>query len=214
MDQELKNRFGILNRDISKVESYRDILSDQIKSLDKNVKDLNYRAELNQNSSEVFKSWLEELLNENINSISDLATTGLRNIIDDQNLTFKIKPEYRNNRLWMKFVLDNNGIEGDPISSFGGGIVLIVSLILRLSMMSRLKTGNLLLLDESMSAVANRYVPAAADFMKYLSEQLGINILMVTHNDEFMDNAHIAYEGSSVIGSDGNSSLQLRRKVD
>src|SRR5574343_1723057 len=157
MDQTIKDRFHALYRNISKVEYYRSILLDQIKSLDKSVKDLNYKAELNQNSSEVFKSWLEELLNDNINSIADLATTGLRNIIDDQNLTFKIKPEYRNNRLWMKFILDNNGIEGDPMTSSGGGIILIVSLILRLSMMSRLKTGNLLLLDESMSAVANRY---------------------------------------------------------
>lgn len=81
------------------------------------------------------------------------------------------------------------------MASFGGGAVLVASLVLRLAIMSRLGMGNLLLLDESMGMLANRYVPAAAAFMRQLSEQTGINILMVTHNEEFLNHAHTAYEG-------------------
>lgn len=60
--------------------------------------------------------------------------------------------------------------------------------------------GNLLLLDESMHALANKYVPAAAAFMRQLSEQTGINILMVTHNEEFLCHSHTAYEGTKQDG--------------
>jgi ABC-type lipoprotein export system ATPase subunit len=55
--------------------------------------------------------------------------------------------------------------------------------------------------------LANAYVPAAASFMRQLSEQTGVNILMVTHNPEFLHNAHTAYEGHKT------DSLQLKSIV-
>lgn len=174
-----------------------------------------YEADLHQRSSEVIKSWLDDMLKSNVDSIAELATTGLRHIIDDQELTFLIRQEMKYNRLSMRFAIEHDGIEGDPISSFGGGAVLVSSLILRLAVMSRMKMGNLLLLDESMSALANRYVPAAADFMRQLTEETGVNILMVTHNEEFMSNAHVAYEGSLAPAPEEDANemvLRLRRR--
>ncbi len=70
--------------------------------------------------------------------------------------------------------------------------------------MARMKMGNLLLLDESMSFLADRYVPNAGSFMRQLSERTGINILMVTHNKEYLNYAHTAYEGHN------DGSLKLR----
>jgi len=83
--------------------------------------------------------------------------------------------------------------------------VVLISLVLRLAVMARMKMGNLLMLDESMVSLANKYVPAAAEFLHQLAEQTGVNILMVTHNPEFIAHAHIAYEGYK------DKSLKLRR---
>jgi ABC-type uncharacterized transport system ATPase component len=113
----------------------------------------------------------------------------------------------------MRFVIEENGVEADPMTSFGGGAVVIASLVLRLAVMTRLKMAKLLLLDESMLNVANRYVPGTADFMKQISQETGINIFMVTHNEEFMANADVAYDGSFEVGSDGLKSLRLRRRA-
>jgi ABC-type lipoprotein export system ATPase subunit len=41
--------------------------------------------------------------------------------------------------------------------------------------------------------------------MRQLSEQTGVNILMVTHNPEFLNHAHVAYEGHK------DGSLKLKR---
>lgn len=149
---------------------------------------------------EVFKNWLEDLLDKNVQSISDLATSGLRHVIDDQDLKFSIKQEHKNNRIHMKTILEEvsaggETIEGDPMTSYGGGAVVLISLVLRLSIMARLNMGNLLILDESMVALANAYVPNAGSFIRSLSEQTGVNILMVTHNPEYLQYAHMAYEG-------------------
>ena len=209
----LSERLAGLKEDIGKVKAYRDVLRTQIVAGESQVEAFRYEADLEQRSSEVFKAWLEDLLKTNVDSISELATRGLRYVIHDQELTFRIHQEPKYNRLSMSFLIEEDGVEGDPVDSFGGGAVVVASLILRVAVMARMGMGNLLLLDESMFALANKYVPAAADFMRQLSERTGVNILMVTHNEEFMNNAHVAYEGVSVRPPGGGRSyLSLRRR--
>jgi DNA repair exonuclease SbcCD ATPase subunit len=189
------DRLQKLNDDVTRVKAYRDFMLSQLQSAETDEKNLKYRADLHQKCTEIFKSWLEDSLDKNVNSIAQLATTGLKHVLGDQELEFHIKPDPQKNRLAMKFLVEEDGNEGDPLSSFGGGAAIVVSLVLRLAVMARMNMGNLLLLDETMSALSAIYIPACADFMRQLSEQTGVNILMVTHNPEFIANAHVAYEG-------------------
>jgi DNA repair exonuclease SbcCD ATPase subunit len=206
MNNSLESRLKNLQTGMSKLSAYKELMASQAASAEARALELQHRSNLLQRASDVFKEWLDDSLKQNVGAISDLVTTGLQHIIHDQSLTFKAKQEMKFNRLSMKFIIEDNGVEGDPMASFGGGAVLTASLILRLAIMSRLKMGNLLLLDESMGMLANKYVPAAASFMKQLSEQTGINILMVTHNEEFLNYAHTAYEGRK------DSSLRLHKR--
>lgn len=213
---QLSERLLQFNENVTRLETRLELVTMERISAEEDATKTRYDAEIQQKSSEVIKSWLDDMLRSNVDAIAELATSGLRHIIDDQNLSFAIKQEMKYNRLSMRFVLEDDGVEGDPMSSFGGGAVLIASLILRLAVMTRMKMGNLLLLDETMFALANKYVPAAADFMRHLTEETGINILMVTHNEEFMSNAHLAYEGSLVPSQDNGPNkkkLQLRRRA-
>ncbi len=197
----------------SSLEAKRDYIRSRREALQKSVLDLKYTADLNQRSSEVFKAWLEEELDSSVNSMSDLVTSAFKFVMDDQDLAFKIIQELKYNRLSMRFAIEDDGVEGDPMTSFGGGAVLLASLILRVSVMARTNMANLLILDESMSAMANKYIPSTADFLRRLSEGTGINIFMVTHNEEFMANAHLAYEGMSVRDPEtGSKSLRLRTR--
>jgi DNA repair exonuclease SbcCD ATPase subunit len=214
MSPDLSDRLTRLKADIGRVKVYRDVLRSQIASGEAEAERLRYDADLHQKSSEVFKTWLEDLLKSNVDSISELATSGLQFVIHDQELAFRIHQEPKYNRLSMSFIIEEDGVEGDPMNSFGGGAVVIASFILRLAVMARMNMGNLLLLDESMFALANKYIPAAAEFMRQLAERTGINILIVTHNDEFMDNAHVAYDAISVHPSGGGRNyLSLRRRA-
>lgn len=206
MELSLENQFSEVIDDVKSLNAIRQLLRDQMVSCNKDADDLRYKAEVLQKCADVFKAWLEDLLEKNVGSIGDLVTSGLQHVIDDQKLTFRFDQEMKFNRLSMKFVMGDGDVEGDPTASFGGGAVLTASLILRIAIMSRLGMGNLLLLDESMHALANKYVPAAGAFMRQLSERTGINILMVTHNEEFMDHAHTSYEGWK------DESFHLRRR--
>lgn len=205
MDPELKFRLSSLKHHVNKLHMYKTMLDRQISDSEIEEKKLQYHADLRKKEGEVFKNWLDESIHKNIDSISKLVTTGLRHIIHDQNINFHIRSEPKANKLHMKFVVEQDGIEGDPIDSFGGGAAVVISFILRLAVMSRMGMGNLLILDESLAALANAYVPFCGSFMKQLSEQTGVNILMVTHNEEFLKYAHTAYEGHK------DGSLKLRK---
>lgn len=212
----LRGRLQALKEDIARAEAHRDSVRARREAAERAAASLRYDAELQQKSSEVIKSWLDDMLRSNVDSIASLATSGLRHVIHDHDLSFHIRQELKYNRVSMNFVIEDGGVEGDPMSSFGGGAVLVASLILRLAIMSRMRMGNLLLLDETMFALANKYVPAAADFMRKLSEETGVNIFMVTHNEEFMSNAHTAYEGFSAPAGDDSANkrvFRLRRRT-
>ena len=201
----MSDRLKQLKDDVSRLKAYRDILVRQANSAEEEEKALKYKAELYQKCTEVFKTWLEDSLDKNVNSISQLVTTGLRHVLGDQELSFHIRQDPQKNRLSMRFVMEEDGNEGDPVDSFGGGAAVIVSFVLRLAIMARIGMGTLLLLDESMAALWNGYVPSCADFMRRLSEQTGVNVLMVTHNPDFISHAHVAYEGHK------DGSLKLKR---
>jgi DNA repair exonuclease SbcCD ATPase subunit len=205
VDQSTKSRLALLKRNIQKAQISQELCKSSIDSKTGELEYARFHADLYAKCTEIFKSWLEHSIEQNVNSIAQLATEGLSHIISDQNLEFKIRQEHKNNRLWMRFAIDSDGVEGDPLHSFGGGAAMICSLVLRIAMMKRLGMCDLLLLDETMVAVSNAYVPSTAEFMRSLSEKTGINILMVTHNPEFLENANVAYEGSK------DSSLKLRR---
>jgi DNA repair exonuclease SbcCD ATPase subunit len=207
MKPELIQSFESFNQSIDKLNLMDELLDSSIKTKLLEIEDLNYGADLRQKGSEVFKMWLEDLLDRNVNSMADLVSNGLSYVIDDQDLTFSIKQEPKYNKISMSFLMTQDGHEGNPMLSYGGGAVLVASLILRLAIMARLNMANLLILDEPLNALAAKYIGNAGAFIRQLCEKTGINILMVTHVESFLDYAHTAYEASSVVvgEKDGHS---------
>lgn len=209
MDAALLARVRKFKSGVDSLQIYKGMLDAQLVSLEKDESDARYNMELYQKGSEIIKQWLDDSLKMNVDPMAELATIALRQIMFDQNLTFRIKQEFKNNRISIKFILEEESskgiVEGDPLNSYGGSAAVIISLVMRLTMMSKMGMGNLLLLDESMFAVSAQYIPRAAAFMRQLAEETGINILMVTHNPEFLTSAHRAYDGSK------DTCLRLRK---
>lgn len=196
MDTVITKRLSDLRDDLVRVRALRDVKQKRAETLKKESEEFTKKSLIYSKCLELFKSWLEDSVTKNVVSISDLATSALNHVIDDQSMSLSVVQEHKNNKVHMGFVLNQDGNSGDPLNSFGGGAAVLISLILRVSVMQRMKMCNVLILDESMVALANAYVPNAASFMKELSDKTGVNILMVTHNPEFIQNSHLSYEGT------------------
>lgn len=190
----------------TKLRALRDQIADDLRSKEQEVEALSARQEVLAKVLELYRVLMDQMIMNQVKTIEKMVTEGLRTIFYDQDLSFKIELAPKYNRIAADIFIcsgdpENGGVKGDPLGSFGGGPASIVSLILRVLTMLRLKRRKLLLLDETLNAVSNDYIETTAKFLRELSETTSLPILMVTHKSEFMDHATIAYQGEKTESS-------------
>lgn len=97
----------------------------------------------------------------------------------------------------LEFVLKRNKTEGnlnfyendriiDPMSASGGGLVNIACFAMRIALWSISRTNPVILLDEPFGNLSEDLQPKAGEILKELSDKLGIQIIMITHNRNTM----------------------------
>ena len=129
-------------------------------------------------------------------------TEGLRTIFHDQDLSFKAEVGVSRGKVSVEFFIcqgdpDNGGIKAPPLDAFGGGPSSIVSLILRILTLLRMKRKRILLLDETLAAVSDDYIEATGQFLQKLAVASDLSLFMVTHKPAFLDHTTGSYQGDS-----------------
>lgn len=86
-------------------------------------------------------------------------------------------------------------VAAGPEDARGGGIVDIVSLALRLSLLelARPKPGGPVILDEPAKMVSAEYLPNVAEFLKQYAARTGRQIILVTHAEPLAEVADVGY---------------------
>jgi DNA repair exonuclease SbcCD ATPase subunit len=132
-------------------------------------------------------------------AIEDLISEGISSVFET-NLRFKITPDVKGGQSVLDFTISNDdGTETDILDARGGGLSALCGVLLRIVIL-RLMTDRIrqiLILDEPLSHLSAAYVPAAGELLRRLSDELDIQIIMVTHQPEFADHATDVYELSS-----------------
>lgn len=92
----------------------------------------------------------------------------------------------RKNRTEVHLSFARDGLEIDPTSATGGGVVDVASFALRLAalLMSRPPRRRLLLLDEPFRFVSAQYRPRVAQMLEMVAKEMRVQIIMVTHAEE------------------------------
>ncbi len=83
--------------------------------------------------------------------------------------------------------LSKNGFEYNPTASEGGGILQMVSLALRVSLLALTKDPTpIVILDEMLKDVGKKDLPNACKMVKVLSETMGLQFVLTTHAKEII----------------------------
>ena len=181
-----------LQRQTDRIEGFYNALKNQEQELKDTVKNLEKEADILTKSSAVLKHLLDVMVKDEINKMSGLITYGLKTVFDDQNLTFVPDITKKNDKIFIELKTQNNGIEAD-YKSFGGSVAVIESFLIRIICLLKKKYAHFLLLDETFAAVGEEYIPNTCKLIKELSNKLGLDILLVTHQKEFQHNADHVY---------------------
>lgn len=135
-------------------------------------------------------------------TIEELVTRGLQTIFDSS-LSFHIIQTIKGRSVSADFIvrttLGDTFIETPVLDARGGGLAATIGFLLRvvvLLLSSGTKQDNVLILDETFAHVSDEYLPPLGEFLRELVDKTGIQIIMVTHQPEFMEYSDKSYRFS------------------
>jgi DNA repair exonuclease SbcCD ATPase subunit len=116
------------------------------------------------------------------NKIASVVSRCLEAVFDDP-YEFQIKFDTKRGRTEARLVFIRDGIEVDPVSASGGGVVDVASFALRLACLSlsRPPLRKLMVLDEPFKFVSENYREQIRSLLKILSKEMEFQFLFVTH---------------------------------
>lgn len=163
-------------------------------------------AELHEKAAHVLTTIGEQRQDQAQRQIEMLVTQGLQTIFDDS-LTFHLVPGVRAKTPVVDFVIrssldDGTIVETDVLAARGGGLAATVGFLLRLVvlLLSRQRQDTVLFLDETFAHVSADYLPRLIEFLKDLVAKTGVQIVLVTHDESFLDAADTIYRLELVNG--------------
>ena len=164
-----------------------------ITRLEAELADLQSEEELLAKVEQLLLLVSSKVLGRSITTIDKLVTTGLRLVFEDQSLEFKTSVEKYRGKTAIKFRLLEDGADAPLLDAYGGGVLAVASVLLRVVSITILGLRRVLFLDESLSHLSAQYIPNASRLMRKLCEELGFSIVMVTHQPEFAAHADMHY---------------------
>lgn len=155
-------------------------------------------------TSELFRYLIQEQVSEGQEKTQRLLTEGLKEIFFDQDLSVEARMEESRGKISVDLVTvhkkESSRIEGSVLDAFGGSIATVESILLRILLLFRRGLRPVLVLDETLPAVSNIYVDRAARFLSSLCEKMGLDILLISHDQSLVSAATHAYETHVVSG--------------
>jgi len=182
----------------NKAVAYRDALDAQIQQNSVRIKALESEEETLNLVSNLIRQLLDTEVTDGVKAVEKLQTEGLAEIFYDQNLAVRAEVEESRGKVSVNLLTeetraDGSIVEGQSDQSFGGSVTTIQSILMRVTVIFRRGMRPLLLMDETLAAVADRYVDRAAKFLSTLATRLDLDILMISHDDALVSASRHAY---------------------
>ena len=114
--------------------------------------------------------------------ISDITSLALEAVFADP---YKLVVDFvqRRNKTECDLYFDRDGNRVDPLLASGGGAVDVTAFALRIASwsMQRPKSRNVIILDEPLRFLSANHQEQASQMIKEISEKLGIQFIIITH---------------------------------
>lgn len=138
-----------------------------------------------------------KILGQSTNNIDQLVTRGLRAVFEDQQLEFRTKVERFRGKTAVQFELRENGYAAPLMDAYGGGVLAVAGLLLRVVTIITLDLRRFILADETLAHLSEQYQPNASKLLNRLCGDLKFKILMVSHQPAFAEYANRHYTATA-----------------
>lgn len=130
-------------------------------------------------------------------NISDITSLALEAVFPNP---YQLKVEFvqRRNKTECDLTFVRDDMEIDPIEASGVGVIDVAAFALRIASwsMMRPRTRNTIILDEPFRFLSKDYQQQASGMIKELSKRLGLQFIIVTHEEVLADSADKVFQVS------------------
>lgn len=188
--------FESLKRQIDRQSGKLEELKTRKQEIESEINGLLEDQVLLQETHEVLKVLLDKMSHDNVGQIESLVTFGLKSIFGDSysEIKFFFKKSVKRDLLHYEPMLSVDGVEASLDDSFGGGMLCVISFILRLITVTNLGLYPLIVGDEIFAGVSEEFQKNCSEFLRVMTERMGCDFLLVTHQEQFAENAHVRYK--------------------
>jgi len=189
----------------NKALGLRDALTQQIAENDAKIQELENEDELLDLVANLIRRLIDGEVTDGVKAVEKLQSEGLQEIFYDQDLSVRAEVEESRGKvsvtlLTQRRLKDGTVVEGIADQSFGGSVLTMQSILMRATVIFRRDMRPVLFLDETLAAVANKYLDRAAKFLSKLCERLDLDILLISHDEALINAAKNAYVVSDHAG--------------
>jgi DNA repair exonuclease SbcCD ATPase subunit len=115
--------------------------------------------------------------------IAEIVSQALSAVFEEDSYEFRIIFERKRSKTEARMVFVRDGLEVDPLTAAGGGVVDVAAFALRVAclVLGQPQKRRVLILDEPLRHLSRDYRPRVRSFIEGLAKDLGIQVVCITH---------------------------------
>ncbi len=209
-------------------------LENRISDLEAEVAELSTEGRTLEKSVWLLQQYADFQQKEVIEKVESIVTSGIRAVFQNETLEFKLYysetkagGKKKSPEITMAVFYDYGGqqVKGDIRNSFGGGLSVVVSTLLRIVFVMFLspRLRPILFLDEPLRDLspsyntgdnADGYRARMSKFIRKLADEAGIQVILVTHEPEYGEAADINHRFIGSVGKTSRVTSHVKDSID
>ena len=191
----LENRVTNLYIQYNSIKTSLENNQASIRTLNNQIQDYISNRDLLENSKPYIDDLIDKFSETALKRLEDLLSLGLARIFQDRDYSVEIRVfEKRSAKCAELYLIDDGHAFLMRDSCVAGGILVVVGFLIQVFYVANLDLAKILFLDEALSNISTQYLPNFFSFVKELSVQIGLTVVLITHDTRFLEYADRIYK--------------------
>lgn len=200
--QELEKRATDLYIQFNSLQSSIISHNESLNKIKQDIQDLDSNKALLEKSKPYIDDIIDKFSETSLKKLEELLTLGVSRIFQDRDYSVEIKvSEKRSAKCAELYLIDAGKSFLMRDSSVAGGILVVVGFLIQVFYVANLDVSKTLFLDEALSNISTQYLDNFFSFVKELSEQIGLTVVLITHDNRFLEYADRIYKVNNGVYS-------------
>jgi DNA repair exonuclease SbcCD ATPase subunit len=190
-----KYNIQVYRNEVERRKGVRDRVVADKEKCDEKVRHLNTRLDYIEEARTIIQTVAQLTQEELEYHISELVTLAMSAVFDEP-YALKLNFVLKRGKTEAVLTFYRDGAEFDPMADTGGGPVDVAAFALRVAMwnLQQPRSRNVLVLDEPFRFLSRNLQGRASAMLTEISNKLGLQIIMVSHNPELIEGAHKTFQ--------------------